>query len=192
MNPEQFPALASAISALLAFVFSIYVYVRTNRLLKPTERPIMSLFDNKVQGELAQNPPRLKTNLLFLFKNIGKHPARNLRMRIGVAPKKSPEAFRNVIDVSVANRIDFDGIFNWNQLIEQPVKLEGQVAQLEELELYIYILLIYEDEYAPNKFYRDAFWLTYITGRAGTGHATMQERLAVEPYVKTIYGDQRR
>jgi len=191
MELKELPTIISAASALLAFCFSIYVYTQTRRLLQPTERPIISLYEQKSKGEFIDNPPRVKTNLMFLFKNIGKHPAKDLQLRIGVSPKKNPEMFRKVIDVSVANRIDVEGIFNWNQSLEQMVKLEGKEARLEEIELYIYLLLTYEDAFRPGKNYYDEFWLSYITGRAAAGHATMQEKLALEPYVKKIYGERK-
>lgn len=188
MEYKDVAVIISAISALLAFCFSIYVYTQTRNLLKPTERPVISLYEQKSQGEFIDNPPRVKTNLLFLFKNIGKHPVKNLRLRIGVSPKNNPEMFRNVVDVSVANRIDAEGIFNWNQQLEQTVKLEGKEDRLEETELYIYLLLTYEDAFRLGKNYYDDFWLSYTTGRAAAGHATVQEKLALEPYVTSIYG----
>ena len=187
MRFDEVSAIISAASALLAFGFSVFVYATTRKLLRPTERPMISLFENKAQGEFLKNPPRVKTGLLFLFKNIGKRPAQNLRVRMGVAPKASPERFRNVTDVSVANRIDVDSVFNWNQTFEQGVELQGDVAQLKEIELYIYILLTYEDCFEPRKKYCDEFWLTYTTGRAAVGQATVQEKMTLEPYVKSIY-----
>lgn len=186
MSFDEVSSIISVASALLAFGFSVFVYATTRKLLRPTERPMISLFENKAQGESLKNPPRVKTGLLFLFKNIGKRPAQNLRVRAGVAPKSSPERFRNVTDASVANRIDVDSIFNWNQTFEQGVELQG-VAQLKEIELYIYILLTYEDCFEPRKKYCDEFWLTYTTGRAAVGQATVQEKMTLEPYVKSIY-----
>lgn len=188
---ERASTMISAAAALLAFIFTIYVYVQTRKVLSPTERPIISLYEQKSQGEFIDNPPRVKTSLTFLFKNIGKNPAKNLRLRIGVSPKKNPEIFRHIIDVTVANRIDVDGVFNWNQLLEQILKLKGKVALIDEIELYIYLLLTYEDAFRPGKNYYDEFWLSYITGRAAAGHATVQEKLTLEPYVKAIYGERK-
>lgn len=185
---NEYSPFISALSVLLALIFSIFVYCRTRQLLKPKERPIISLNENTAKEQFLIDPPLVKTDLLFIFKNIGEHPANNLRIRIGITPQRNPEMLKNVVDVSVANRIDTNAVFNWNQKFEQPAKqLKEGVAMVTEIGHFIYIIITYEDYLYPEKKYEDEFWLTYTTGKASAGHATIQEKIVLEPYVNSIY-----
>lgn len=179
----------SATSALLALCFLIYFHVQTRKLLSPTERPVISIFETEGQGQSTSDPPRVTGILLFNFKNIGKHPAKNLRLRIGVVTKKNPESFRIDTDVSVANRLDVENTFNWRESYSQPIKMEGKIPRLQEKKLFIYLLLTYEDAYQPKKTYHDEFWLSYTPGYFSIDHATFEERSILEPYVKEAFGN---
>ena len=47
MSFDEVSSIISVASALLAFGFSVFVYATTRKLLRPTERPMISLFENK-------------------------------------------------------------------------------------------------------------------------------------------------
>jgi hypothetical protein len=183
------PATISAISALVAIGFSIFVYVQTRKLLAPTERPVISIFETQGQDQSTSVPSRTTGILLFGFKNIGKHPAKNLRLRIGAVTKKNPESFQIDTDVSIANRLDVENIFSWRESYNLPIKMEGKKPSSRDKEIFIYLLLTYEDAYQPKKTYYDEFWLSYTPGHFSIDHATIEEKSTLEPYVKAALGN---
>jgi hypothetical protein len=199
-NPAVISALAALISALMAMIAvgnSIYVNYQTRKLLEPTERPVISLHDQRFQSQYFKKPPSAIFSLSFEFKNIGKHPAKNLRTRLNWCPRNQLNEFsRNFNDLSMANRLDVDGITTFDHAFQVPVEIvkvekkEGVIV--EGTELYIYLFLTYEDEFNLGKSYCDEFWLKYTMGEPKVKHMTLQDELTFKSYVISVYGNERK
>ena len=188
MTIGDWAAAISALAALLALGFSIFVYWRTRRLVLPTERPVIELNENKCSGTLSDDKNTLQINMLSIFQNIGKHSASDLRIQIGLCPVDATHEFRNYVDATAANTIRPDTKFNWDQRMGFPVKVEGQVISLPTLELLLYVRITYNDAWEPKrKKYVDDFYLAYKVGTAAAAHATSAQRKMIEEHVKRIY-----
>jgi hypothetical protein len=188
MTTGDWAAIVSAVAALFAFGFSIFVYFRTQRLILPTERPVIELSENKCSGTLSDDKSILQINMLFIFENVGKHPASDRRVQIGTCPISAAHQFRNYVDGTAANAIRPGTKFNWDQRMEFPVKVEDQVIELPNLELIVYVRITYNDAWQPKrKRYVDDFYLTYTVGKAAAAHATSDQRRMIEEQVKRIY-----
>lgn len=188
MTTGDWSALISAISALLAFCFSIFVYIRTQRFVMPTERPVVELVENKCTGTLSDDRRFLQINMFFLFQNVGKHTASNLRIQIGLCPVNATHEFRNYVDTSAANDIRPGTKFNWDQRITLPVKVDGNVIELPRLELLLYVRVSYDDAWFPKRErYVDVFYLNYTVGHAAAAHATLAQREMIEKHAKRVY-----
>ena len=123
-------AIISAASAILTFLFSIYVFFRSRKLLIPLERPIIDISENKCVGSLSDDKNLLQINFLSIFENVGKHPASDIRIRIGMTRAENPMEFRNYVDVTAANEIRPNTKSNWDQRISVPVKVENEIVSL--------------------------------------------------------------
>lgn len=179
-------ALASAIFAGIAVIFTLIIHRDTRRLFKRTERPIISPDRPKCKIGLLSGGFQIRVDLRFPFKNIGKNPAQDVRMRMGVCPKQAPQLFKNYADTSMANRIDPEGVFIWETHMEYPTIL-GKELQSAKIHFLFYILVTYNDIFDPSIEYHDEFYLEYAPGESTAGHARMEDRLALEPYVKKVY-----
>jgi hypothetical protein len=194
-SPQVISASASVVSALMAF-FIFSVHQEGRKQLELTERPIISMKDQTLESQFFENPPRAIFTLKFEFKNIGKHPAGNIRMKMGWSPKDKLSEFKNTNDVTMANRLDPDGIITLPQAFGVPIEVikveEKKGVVIEENNIYIYGFMIYEDEFRINAVYCDEFWLKYQIGTPKVNHCTMQDKITLLPYVISIYGDERK
>jgi len=188
---KELSATISALAALTALGFSIFIYVRTRKILKRFERPLISLFRHESKAKLIETPPTLNVSIQYLFKNIGKHPAQNLRAKVGACQKDKPQDFSHVFDRSAANRIDMGGVFGLNQNFTQNVQLEGKKYHLQKIELYIYIFVAYEDTFDPEKKYYDEFLLRFVPVEALAYNATLQEKIILAPFISSVYEERK-
>ncbi len=188
MGLSNWATIISAVSALVAFGFSIFVFFRTQKLILPTERPIIELDENKCSGNLSADQKLLQIDMLSIFQNIGKHPASEIRIQIGMCSVTASHEFRNYVDGSAANVIRPGTKFNWNQRVGVPVQVDDREIMIPDLELIIYVRIAYNDEWAPKrKKFVDDFYLAYSIGNSAAAHATAVQREMIEGHVKQIY-----
>jgi len=179
-------ALISVIFAGIAVIFSLAIHCQTRKLLKRTERPIISLDMPKCESGLISGS-QIRVDLKFAFHNIGKNPAQGLRMRMGACLKQMPQLFKNYADASMANRIDPQRKFTWETHLEHPAP-SGKELQPEEIHFLLYILVTYKDMFDPGTEYHDEFYLEYTASENTAGDARMENRLSLKPYLEKVYG----
>ena len=188
MTASDLAATFSAVAALLAFGFSIFVYFRTQRFILPTERPVIELDENKCSGTLSDDQNVLQINILSIFQNVGKHPALDVRVQIGMCPINAAHEFRNYVDGTAANTIRPGTKFNWDQRMGFPVRVEGQVITVPNLELILYVRITYNDAWQPRrKRYVDYFYPAHTAGRVAAAHAISAQRQMIEEHVQRVY-----
>lgn len=178
-------ALVSAISACIAVIFALLIHLATRRLLKRIERPIISLDTPQCKPSLISES-QIRVDLKFPFKNIGKNPAQYLEIHAGMCPKKAPQLFKNCADISMANRIDPQGHFTWETHFKY-TPIPGKELQSTKIDFLLYILLTYKDMFDPHKEYYDGFYLEYTVGDTTAVDSTMENRLALKPYIEEVY-----
>jgi len=188
MASGDWTAIIAAVVALFALGFSIFVYFRTQRLILPYERPVIELRKNQCSGTLSKDKSFLQITMFSLFQNVGKRPASNLRIQIGMCPESAAHRFRNYSDSTAANAIHPGTEFNWDQRMAFPVKVEDQVIALPKLELIVYVRITYDDAWeSKRRKYVDDFYFAYTVGRAAAAHATADQCRMIEEQVKRIY-----
>ena len=176
----------SASSALIALCFSIYVYYETRTLLKPTERPILSMPEVNVKKNEEGN--KVKWNIRFVCQNIGKNPANNLRIRIAFCQKGNEQSLKQVKDITSANRVDPGIKVIFPSTISQNYKREDGKNVIERVEAYLYVLVTYDDAYT-NKHFDDEYYLQYTSGKSTISHTTTQVKMLLKPYVQMLFSD---
>jgi hypothetical protein len=192
----QFAPAISAVSALLAFCFSIFVYYQTQKLLEPTERPIISLSEQYFDSGCFKESSESLYVIKFEFKNIGKHPAKNVRMRLGWGRVDQLDDFSSSNDLTMANRLDaLGGVITLPQAFKVPAQiltLNGQevCSPLYYNEIYIYLIMTYSDELDLQNYYCDEYWLKYVMGEKKAKHSTLSDKNMLEPHVVRIYGNE--
>jgi hypothetical protein len=91
--------LVSAVAAVVAILFSIFVFFRTRWLHKKTERPML------MPGTLGYS----SSEIFIGLRNSGGHPAEDLRIKYGTAPLSGPEQYKLVQDRTFVNKIGIGG-----------------------------------------------------------------------------------
>ena len=179
-------AIISALAALIAIGFSFFVWFHTRKLLKPTERPILSLINAESDDTKISEPERMiGYQIRYKFKNIGKHPAKNLRIRSVLIRKDNLEIVKKETETKIANRIDPDNEFNYRtSTIRLEVK-QGK-AVVNKREMFIYLLLDYDDWYNSKKHQRDELWFCYMEGDLQPILATIEEKEIIESIVTEL------
>jgi len=187
--------LISALAVLLALIFSIYNYCQTKKLLKPHERPIISITEHAVNATFIEAPiPGLKDKpiahnkflLKFKFKNIGKHPAENFKILVAFGPMKSCDNMK-VKETSVANRIDYG--FEYDYLFDlHAIEIkDGRQIRLENEEFFIYVLLKYKDAFSTKKKpFCDEYFYTFLPENKSATFATYEQKSKFYPYVEKL------
>lgn len=155
------PAFISAFSAFLALAFSIYVYIRTQKLFKQTSRPMLS------PGEIKYS----NSQIHIFLKNSGEHPAKDLRVLYGVGPLCSPEQYKLVGDRNFVNNIGIGG--------GSTITLErgGLIAKV------LYFRFRYKDALTSKPFHEE-IWLQYNSESRDLSEPTRDVIERFLPYIK--------
>lgn len=183
---NNWPAIFSAISAFLALCFSIVVYYQTRQLLGPTERPVICISRLPVNYKINEEEKKVLWILNFIYKNIGKNPASNLRIRVAFCKEGNEQSLKQYVDVSSANRIDPNQEFSIVHAISQGLQIDGDKKIISHSQCYFYVLVTYQDTWT-KKDYDDPYYLIYKSGESSAGHATEQDKIKIEPYVNALY-----
>jgi len=169
-------ALASAIAAIIAIVYSIKMHKAARQRSIPTERPIITIADSKCTNILNSEDEVLKINLRIMFKNIGTHPADNFRMQVWAAPLNRPEQFVKTRESTLANVFYPENIFTWTPQLSVRLKREGEKFQAKKVKMFFYVKLDYIDSFHVIEKYDSDFYLVYETGSGSVGSATVDDK----------------
>ncbi len=184
---KEWAAVISAGAALLAILSAIFIHLQTRRMMEPTERPIFSI----VNIPAATMPDYEKGELLYSIsihlKNIGKHPAENVRLTSIFGLKDALEYTRRNDDLSLACRLDPDvGYTHGLQSIARLTEDEKEKKEYIKAAQYNYVNISYTDGYTHKKYYNE-FWFKYLAGSEGANIASIEEKNIFKPYVEKLY-----
>lgn len=176
---KEYAAIISAIAASMSATTALITYNFSRQILNPVERPILSLTDQTIKkGELGEYM------LTSVFKNIGKHPATEIRSRGGWAPRANISSFEKIPEQVSANVQDPEST-NSTATIFAPIgRVEGEVV-------YIYYQMRYRDDDSPNAVFCREFWFKYELGNIRAYHLDLAEKQVFEPQVVKAYGKEK-
>ena len=161
---------ASPVIALLAFVFTIYTHIKTQKLIYPFQRPIIGIDETNVEmseGAFGEDNKYLY-NFFIKLRNKGQHPAQDLIMKINYqAPNKKELTFQS------ANRID------QNSTYVAIVKVYKKSKFDEDDELFLKLNLKYKDLLQQENEYEENHWYKFVGGNE-MRHATIEEKELIE------------
>ena len=186
---DNYSNLIAAIAVVLALAFSVFVHIKTRNLLIPTERPIISLYETGVLSERKidiESGFQVETKIEFNFKNIGKHPAMNIRIKIGTARKTKPDRFENLVDNTFVNKVNPDYVFSSITPIFFTYSGRGDIPE-DSKHFYIYLILEYKNWLKPKKPFYDEYWYSYSIGEKKPHFLTIKDKEILEPYITKLY-----
>ncbi|MCH7535550.1 MAG: hypothetical protein IH948_07375 [Bacteroidetes bacterium] len=157
-------------------------------MIHPKERPIIDLHKNECTGNLNNATSTLNISMKNVFKNVGNHPTKDLRIRVGGCESSKPQNIKNFSDVTAANNLNPGTDFNNEIKLSIPVSISGGTVSLPQLELIIYVRLSYKSAWRRfGRTWIDEVYLSYIVGHSSAAHATISQRDAIRTYVRKIY-----
>lgn len=176
-------ASISSAAAILAFLFSIYIWHQSDRLSKPTRRPILSLRSATPTHKEIATENKLQIDLNLSFMNIGKNPAGNLRFRSCFGPISDPNQLQlSGNDLKCANTVYPDTEYNpWEQII-----VTAALSQIYSTTLFYYCRLDYCDTPDNSKNYEQDFYLTYDIAKKKIQHATLEQKQQFQQQISKI------
>ena len=172
--PRPDSSALSAGSALLALLFSLFVWFQTRSLQRPTERPIVAVTAFGLRRE--KDDPKGQIILTLEAKNAGNHPAIDLRTQVGYAPQNAPQRFEAVYDDELANPVE----------PQNPILWQEAFGQYLSVDAFIYVLFSYRDSLTQKRFHNE-FWARYPVTEGRIFHAFKHERERLLPYVRNVY-----
>ncbi len=179
INIENLTAIFSVVMAGISIIAAIYIHYDTSKAIKPFQKPILSLNEVKLSGEILDNS-ELKINLLMLFKNFGKGIATNIHIKV-FAVNSSPQGKMELImDKTIANEIYPEVFFNKAFKLNIPSDFYMKngnkiVLKKEDIGYNLIIFLNYVDKFS-KKIQKNNFWMFYKVGSSGAYHLTIEEK----------------
>lgn len=137
-------AICAAISAFLAW----RIIVKSDKLMRISQRPIISLLDTEAVMKLSTMHVGLN------FKNTGTHTAGNVRVRVFGCPKQKTLQVEGIGDKQVMNQKDPGITFSWTRL---------DIDNKNKTDFMFYVEVRYTDIITTKK-YRNGFRLIYKKG----------------------------
>jgi len=164
----------------VGFEFNTDRYYEERKL----ERPLFSLYEMSVQPPTESFAEETFIEMAFSFRNIGRRSAEEIVIR-------SLRAHETVQDdeVSIANRVDANGVIRKIVHIPAYVQTDGQVyagkmpsvdeevsgAKPGHKEVRLHLAVAYVDMASGNH-HTDEFWVSYTTGSSVLRHSTTDEK----------------
>jgi hypothetical protein len=159
-------AAVSAAMALLSLLFTIYVYSSTRKLLRPFERPTLSLVDSRVGLGADGN-----VGYALKIKNTGQRPASKIRFQVRAAPEKDLKSVVNLLDREPAHDYQPNGEM---ELMIWPPKPFDSTTLMQVIQTY-------SDGLANKKYEGESYWLVVFPGDKGAVTVmTQKERKGAE------------
>jgi len=168
----------SVLLAMVAVLVSIFIHWQTRQLLKPIERPIISIIDSDCKREPNEDTAKLNITLNIIVKNVGNHPAGDLRIRVWGTLVEEPNNLKMIYDKSMS-----DPLFSGIQGVLPSPKITCQRSSLGD-EIFFYIRMDYKDEFFPDKEYTQNFHLIYEIGKDRVPTADLNVKKKFESYLK--------
>jgi len=157
-------------------------------LLAPEERPIISLGRIDCTTARIEGEDQWGTIAHYWFKNSGKHPATNLRIRIGACTAEDVGGFATEVDIGQANQLLPDGEMAFPQTIRRgPAADYQQDVYPDHERRYLHINATYTDGYKENAKYSDEFWLVLHPRAIRVMFATVDQKAEFEDIVRATY-----
>lgn len=175
-------ACASAITALIAIIVACYIHHITYQLLEPLERPIITIIGTECSSEDTKDKGT-KINLSIIFRNIGKHPAENLRLREYFALLDKPEKLKKGYDFQAANVWDQGYSRNWTAPLYVPF-------EIQKSQIFIYVKLTYADHLQPTEEYSRDFFCIYQIEKNHISEANLDTKKRFQPYIDKLIKEQ--
>lgn len=167
-------AAIATICTAISLLLTLLVIYKT----LPSERPIIDLIHDEAKGSFNDQTKFLNIDLLLLFKNAGKHPAKEIEIAIAGGVKGNKKSFVKITKQKIANEIGMKCIFNWNQRMSVPIAInkDGELGY-KPFNTIILIRVKYKDSFDLLRFkpYSTYFWIIYNTGSAAASHATVED-----------------
>jgi hypothetical protein len=155
-------------------------------------RPHMVLGSNS--GATAVRLPgtsELEFKLHPTYRNAGKKPAYQFRIRLGLAPLDNPQSFKALADLDSANPIE-PSTLEHGRTIRVKYKIteeKGAGINVKGPQKWlIYCAIRYSDSAEGGKIYSNENWFEYKLG-GNFSHATLAHKASLEPYVRAAYPD---
>lgn len=175
----------SSITAMLAVIISLWIYWQTRQLLTPTERPIFSAVDSKCKGNVNNDTAELEITLNTIVKNVGKHPAENMKMRVWGAPLDEPNNLKMCREFTLADPFFPDiQVTLSNRITIKPKSFDR--LKYQKKKVFLYIRMDYNDAFKAKMKYTQGFHLVYEIGKGFINGATLKEKEIFESSLKEI------
>ena len=175
-------ALISAIAAVLAVLFSYYVWSQS----EATRKPILMVTDSKCTGKLNREDKKLEINLRIIFKNVGKHPADNVRWQVWYALLNKPERLEKTRDETMANVFYPECTFTWKPTLVLGLSTDEEKFKTKKRKIFFYVKLDYNDRFHETRKYTNDIYLVYETGSGFIGSATVEIKNVFQKYLDEI------
>jgi hypothetical protein len=173
-------ASISAAAAILALLFSTYIWHRSTPLRKPIFAPRKTESTHK---EITAES-KLLIDLQLQFLNIGKHPAGDVRFRSCFGPLSDPNQLRlSENDLKCANTVYPDSEYvPWEQLTIE----DANLSQIRSSTLFYYCRLDYCDTFDNFRDYGQDFYFIYNIARKKLQHATSEQKQQFQQQINKI------
>lgn len=175
----------SAITAMLAVVISLWIHWQTRQLLTPTERPIISTVDSKCKGIVNNDTAELEITLNTIIKNVGKHPAENMKVRVWGAPLEEPNNLKMCREFTLADLFFPDiQVTLSNRITIQPKSFDR--LKYQKKKVFLYVRIDYNDAFKAKMKYTQGFHMVYEIGKGFISGATIKEKEIFESSLKEV------
>ena len=174
----------SILVAMLAVGASVLIHWNTWQLLVPTEKPIISPIDSNCKGMLNKETGKVEITLKLVMKNVGKHPASNLRIRAWGALVDEPNDLKIVRDVTMADPLYPNISCTLPSTISVKPKMTGDELSLPKGTAFYCIRMDYRDEWFRENADTQYFHLVYEIGRGVLEGASVEVKEKFESYLR--------
>ena len=180
-----YSACISASTAMLAVIVSLFIHWQTRQLLVPTERPIICAIDSKCIGNINNDANNIEITLNLVIKNIGKHPAENIKITVWGAPLDEPNSLKICRDFILADSFFPDTQATLSNKIAIQLKSFNELKG-QRKKVFLYIKMDYADAFILKQKYTQGFHLSYEIGKGVVSGATLEEKDIFESSLKKV------
>ena len=179
-------AWISAATAMVAVITAIVIHVQTRQLLMPVERPIIAVVNSNCKGVVNEKAGELTLTVGTVLKNMGKHPADKMRIRVWGAKLGEPNNLKLAYDRTCADPLYPD--IEVSRPIQLQIKPWGPHDRLEDQrdEIFFYVRTDYWDMFRRAKQDKNEFHLIYKIGDNFVSTATVETADKFESALRKI------
>lgn len=137
----------SALTAMVAVFVSILIHWQTRQLLAPTERPIISAVDSKCAGNINNDTGMLEIILNLVVKNIGKHPAENIKVIVRGATLENPNDLKNYNEFTLVDQFFPDT----QATLSNKINIQLKKLKDQQKKVFLYVRMDYKDAFMAER-----------------------------------------